>query len=535
MDLNHTRWWLVRTRQKEILGPFSQTQLQQELKKKTFYSYDEIAPSHAPWIRADILTSSSEEITRTCTTRSHTVTRNTPVAPAVTDNTPPPQQALLTEVKPSLRASFRSKIPPFLLGSLLVLGLWALIVQVQRPPEHRSYESALVKTHSADSPFLRDIYAHIARAQYQVAIDKLNQHHNENPPDTPDYLIPFSALLIHENQNLSFARNLLSKLTDNPNPALRALAHRWLGYLMLSLDEGDKGENHFLESLQIDPKDVAARFNLGRTYFKQERFQQSLDYLQLAELEMPNLWLIHIYKGRAKSALGQNEQAQVSFRRAVELEPDRWLSYVYFALFLASRQEKAAAQTMLVKMLARDSTYEQLSPPPWGFYQEKTNYAEYASAYNHIMADYQGGERTIGKTLLQSLARTLAPLQWRPVQDLALKGNRLARLALLRRTLASSPPRAEIDEHLVSLSGDMREFGPMAYVIRGKALWTIGNAAEAENDFKYALDLEPTSAFGIWVYYDFLSQSGRKSEAASQLEKLLRFHPNYIPAIVANQ
>src|SRR5690606_29245489 len=151
------------------------------------------------------------------------------------------------------------------------------------------------------------------------------------------------------------------------------------------------------EALQLDRKNTAARFNLGRVYLKQDRHRLALDYFQQAELENPNLWLVHIYKGRAKASLGMLADAARDYQRAVDSSPDRWLVYFYKGLFLLNRGKAPEAQRLMGVMLTRDPNYEINSPPPLGYYQERVNYAEYLEGFVKIMEGAGGEDRELGK------------------------------------------------------------------------------------------------------------------------------------------
>jgi tetratricopeptide (TPR) repeat protein len=300
---------------------------------------------------------------------------------------------------------------------------------------------------------------------------------------------------------------------------------------MLSEEDGDMGENHFLEALQLNPKDAAARFNLGRAYLKQGRYTQALDYMQLAELETPNLWLIHIYKGRARSQLGNHEEARSSFKTALELDEERWLSHIYYSLFLFSRQEKAEAQQVLLRMLTKDPDHEKNSPPPWGFFQEPIDYTEYLSVFSHVMADAAGATRTIGQMYIRSLQT--GKLDFKKLEEYGKKGYRHAWLVALRKALEQ--PDGFLAGIVESFAGDLGDFGAYAYVLRAQAQARMGNQGAAEGDFKTALQLEPSSAVSHYSYAKFLKDSGRLREAQTQLHQLLGFHPQFIPAIIALQ
>src|SRR5438045_1566664 len=71
---NNVKEWLIRTRTGEILGPYTQRELFEELMKRTFTYDDEIAPSKGHWISAQTLSNREvEEFTRT-STRNQTIT-----------------------------------------------------------------------------------------------------------------------------------------------------------------------------------------------------------------------------------------------------------------------------------------------------------------------------------------------------------------------------------------------------------------------------------------------------------------------------
>lgn len=541
MNSHGDQLWLVRTSSGEILGPFRQSDLQSGLTNDLFTVSDEIAPPNAPWMRANLLLSSSDEVTRTSTrnqTLSHpTVSMSGSAAPQLSIASQIPEPKLAPPVLLITSDNSKSvlhKIAPFLLGSILVLGIWSLLVQ-SRGTSHR-VSPLKHEEENASSEFMKTIYGLVLRGESSSALEKLRWHHQApSPSDYPEYSIVMAALEIVSDQNTGGAKRALTQIiSEETTTHLRSAAHRWLGYLMLAKDEGDMGENHFLESLQLDPKNSAARFNLGRAYLKQERFIQALDYFQLAELEQPELWLIHIYKGRARSELGQFQQAENHFRRAVDLEPDRWISHIYYALFLAGRQEMDSAQRILNQMILRDSQFEYLSPPPWGFFQEKTNYGEYLSVYSHISANLTPSQRTLGKTLIQfASTSTASPDVLSRLTGLAKQGETLAQLGLLKAALTLNDHN-QVQEQLASLRGDLIEYGANAYTLRARGLALVSKPQEAEKEFKLALSIDPTNAAAHWAYAEFLGGQGRPGEMAQLIRNLLNFHPGYIPAIVAN-
>jgi tetratricopeptide (TPR) repeat protein len=322
-------------------------------------------------------------------------------------------------------------------------------------------------------------------------------------------------------------------LSSSASPKTKSSAHLWLGYLLLSEDEADMGESHFLEALQLNPKDPAATFNLGRAYLRQEKYQQALEYFQLAELELPSFWLIHIYSGWAKSSLKVNEEASKAFKLAVSESKDRWATYFYQAIFYFKNRELELARETLMKMLGRDPQYEKLSPIPLGFFQERSNYDEYLNAFDQILEKAPTEERLVGKLYLNYLNNPLSPSDdWRKMDALANRThNILARLLSIKMMLSHSVQSGDLKTSLSKLPTNLDYFGPYAYVIRGQARERLNQLPEAQLDYKKALALDPDCASAMWYQFNLYRTLHRSEEAKSTLDNLVSSHPNYIPAL----
>jgi tetratricopeptide (TPR) repeat protein len=560
--------WLVRTRVGEILGPYTQRELLDELQRKTFSATDEIAPSLGFWISAQtLLNRDSDEFTRT-STRNTSITRSTEANLAMASQVQPapqPQPVVRLEADPSLNADFLQRPPtepplrripqaasaprantkwlPLVAGAMIVMGLWGLAGHLKPSANNDRAETRVAPEPAAsstigESRFVRDMYAMIHAGQTATALSRLATYHEKMAsPNELDYLIPFAALLITEQVSPARAKKLLEKVLSAPNASdeLKAKAHHWLGYLALSQDEKDWGESHFLDSLQLNKKDPAARFNLGRAFMKQEKYRQALDYLTVAELDLPNLWLIHIYKGRAKTALGLVDEAASDFKKAVNLAKDRWISYLYHALFLIKREDQDGARRMMRTMLTRDPNYELQNPPPFGFYQEKINYAEYLNSFNHVMQGTSGEERELGRLYLSYLMNGSASDEAKRIEAVADRGGLMAKVFALKVVLDRESSSEEIKKALTRLPPHLSDFGYYAYVLRGEARMRSGDMEGAQADFSLSLQLEPQSAISHFAYATLLKRTGRDGQAREKIQALLSYHPDYIPAIVFSQ
>ncbi|MFM8270176.1 MAG: tetratricopeptide repeat protein, partial [Pseudomonadota bacterium] len=489
------RNWLVRTRARQILGPYNQAELHEQLRQNGFSPKDEIAFAGKPWISAqNLLNHDIDEVTRTSipqTTKTLNLSESElTLTPSPSTYTPTPSVTQTpveiireeksfsdreviseahwtkTEDLPSPEV-FRSQVRAThrrapILTAVFLLALIGFIIQMNSRKSQVSAPTSLATkmANSSETPFIRNVYDLISKNETGKALEELTLYHQTNPQDL-EYLIPYAALLIHENQSHDQARSHLDKvITSSVGNSLKAKAHLWYGFSLLASEEDDFGETHFLEALQLNPNDPAARFNLGRTYIKQQKYAHALDYLQLAEVEVPDLWLIHIYKGRAKVALGKLDEARASFRLAIESSPDRWLSYVYYSMFLLGSKDLNEARLTLRKMLTRDPLFEYFSPPPWGFYQEEIDYQEYLSAYAKVMAQARPDEIELGKVFISFFLNGNGPVENSRLQVLAEKGTLMAKVLALSTLLRSEPKNEDLRRALVRLGENLSEFGP---------------------------------------------------------------------------
>jgi tetratricopeptide (TPR) repeat protein len=537
-DPQHAREWLVRTRAGDVLGPFNQVELIESLAQGKFTVDDEIAPSQGAWVSAQVLSfRESDELTKTSTRTHQTSTTAEAVVQAQAEPQPSNPLHRPSAASPSKSRAYATSFSPstyvLLVLVLLVGGIATLKVRREsRTSTRNSVEGGIILT---ESPFLKGIYKKIQSGKSQEALRDLTRYHEQGPSKQDvEYLIPYAALLLTETDGTARAQKFLQQVLETATTLdLKGRAHHWLGYAMLSAGEGDMGESHFLEALQLNPKDPTARFNLGRAYLKQEKYSQALDYFQLAELEMPNLWLIHIYKGRAKFALQQTEEAKVSFKTAVAASPDRWLSYIYFALFLRQSNQRELAQDTLKVMLRHDPMYELHSPAPWGYFQEKVDYAEYLDVFSHVMTDTTGTDKELGKLYLQYLMS--GKDVGKRLESLWDKPDLFGKVIAMKTMLDRDAPPEDLKRLLVKLPPNLTEFGYYAYVLRGESYMRLGLEKDSQHDLSRALDLSPRAAVALWAYGSLLRRQNQTAEADQKINALLSYHPNYIPAIVWTQ
>lgn len=531
--------WLLRTKARDIAGPFTLRELVLKLKDKEISPEDEIAPHAGSWISASTLQSRDvEEVTLTSTRVTDTDTRKIDDTQDPLENTAnsqplSPPTPLFPKQTQKQEANTKAKLAPFLTGVLLSFFLVALYVYVL-PKRVNTTETIALSENAGnlDHSAVKRAYELINRGEKKLALRELSElHEKQMGKGDLSYLIPYSALLITENESQTRARKFLeSILTSNPAPELKSKAHLWLGILDLMNGEEGFGEDHFLEALQINTKDTAVQFNLGRAYLLQENYQKALDYLQLAELQMPDLFLIHIYKGRAKALLNLDEEARTSFQTAIQCSEDRWLSYIYYAFFLFKNHEFNEARLVLKKMITKDPSYEKYSPVPFGFYQEPINYAEYLELYNQIMDKAPAEDRELGKLYLTYIADPQGAAAKR-ILGMSVSGNLFSKVIALKVASEKQMSAADLKVLMERLPANLNDFGYYAYVIRADVKRELGQYTEAQQDYRRALLMEPKSAISHLLLANLLKKLQKMDDARTEIESLLSYHPNYIPAL----
>lgn len=549
--------WLVRTRTGEILGPYTQNELYEELRRKRFSVDDEIAPSAGNWISAQALNyREGDDFTRT-STRSQALGSGTNPSIDTTGTTDVDEELTPTPefARPPQRPSHevpahaqtgppldaRPRFLRLVLAVIVIFALWAFTLLLRSKPQGPQPPQPVAPktgTMESDSALLREIYGKIRLGDTKGALKQLTSFHESAAAKNEiDYLVPYSALLIIEQDSLERARRLLRSVThSSARDSVRAEALMWLGYshLVQDKDSEDRAESYFLESLQLNPKSPATRYNLGRAYFKKGKYLEALDYLQLAELEVPDLWLVHIHKGNARALLGQKEEARKALRLAIERAPDRWYPHMVYAAFLNRIGDSDAAQSTLRNMFLKDPSFETQTPPPFGFYQEPINYLEYLSAYNVIMKEAPGDDRDFGRIYLSYLngfANDEGAAELKYLERLAERGHFPARILSLKISVDHFVDEQTLAYRLNRVPVDVRKFGPYAYVIRGEAKMRLGKTEEAIEEFNKALTLDARSAAARHSIAMSLKRAERRNEAREQINQLLSIHPDYIPAL----
>jgi lipopolysaccharide biosynthesis regulator YciM len=151
------------------------------------------------------------------------------------------------------------------------------------------------------------------------------------------------------------------------------------------------------------------------------------------------------------------------------------------------------------------------------------------------LAQARPEELELGKVFISFFLNGNGPIENSRLQTLAEKGSLMTRVLALSTLLRSEPKAEDLRRSLVRLGENLNEFGPFAYVVRAEARTRLSNLAEAQQDLSSALLAEPKSAAARLLQSKIYKLQNRKEDAYRELQTILSYHPNYIPAIKSLQ
>jgi tetratricopeptide (TPR) repeat protein len=131
---------------------------------------------------------------------------------------------------------------------------------------------------------------------------------------------------------VAFGRGEMEHVCELSEQALergdkRAEIYRLLAVAEYLLQRPDKFEAHIRLALKFNPLDAEAHYHLGRYYFEDKRYRESLAEFQAALKVEPLHYKAHYYAGLIYESLNESDRAKEAFQaaiRIVELKQQRY-------------------------------------------------------------------------------------------------------------------------------------------------------------------------------------------------------------------
>ena len=146
----------------------------------------------------------------------------------------------------------------------------------------------------------------------------------------------FAAKLELENAEVKFSKAL------NSDP--RSIDARiWLGKVALMKGQSEVASNFLKEALAIEPKDAEALALQGVCELQIGNLEAALQYLQSAEKLSSGLDLIHSNLARCYKLLGKFDDAEISARKALEINPKNAEAHFELAACMTKQNKMSGA------------------------------------------------------------------------------------------------------------------------------------------------------------------------------------------------
>lgn len=318
----------------------------------------------------------------------------------------------------------------------------------------------------------------------------------------PSEQLKKADLILQEGNPKASVEILREVIRTNPDSAQ---AHMQLGMALAALDsQAEKAdyETAILEekqALKLDPKSFGARIMLGHIYANLNKGPEAIAIIKEAIEIKPTSYGAHRDLGIAYLVAEKPEEAQAEFKKAIEINPKKYDAHMKLALVHSSNAN------------FRDALNEAM---------EAVNLAGKAS-------EAVESQLVFGTILIDSRNESEAIRPFKAV--LAKEKNNPIALSGLGWALAQTDGKIEDGIRYQRSAIKVYPYMP-AYVRLAELLLKQNKPAEAEDEYKNALKINPDDPRVRTAYAKFLDGNGRKDDARGELKKVLDKKPNFKPA-----
>jgi len=136
-------------------------------------------------------------------------------------------------------------------------------------------------------------------------------------------------------------------------------AHQKLGFLLYNVTNApQEGMAHLLRTLELDPYNARAHYDLGMALLYQQKIEEATRHFAEALRQMPNGLdeqytpaRVHFHLGEALFLTGKSREAQPHLARVIELEPRNAQAHYCLAQILADLGQMDQAQLYYAKAM----------------------------------------------------------------------------------------------------------------------------------------------------------------------------------------
>ena len=165
-----------------------------------------------------------------------------------------------------------------------------------------------------------------------------------------------------------------------------AAAHYELSRCLAKKGDWTHAFQELSRSVQLDPNNLKAQLDLADLYLAGRRFQDARDHAAIVLQNAPQNPRAEVIASNADAALGHSEKALSEAQQAVQMDPNRSLSYLNLAFMYERSSDVAAAEQNFVKALSLDPKSASATIALGSFYQRQRRWGDAEKEFNAAIA-----------------------------------------------------------------------------------------------------------------------------------------------------
>ncbi|KAJ3596689.1 hypothetical protein NHX12_003093 [Muraenolepis orangiensis] len=289
-----------------------------------------------------------------------------------------------------------------------------------------------------------------------------------------------------------------------------------VGHALENQNNYPRALRYFLQATRVQPDDIGAHMNVGRTYKNLNMSREAEEAYLIAKSLMPQVIPGRKYATRVapnhlnvyinlanliRTNESRLEEADQLYRQAISMRPDFKQAYISRGELLLKMNKPSEARDAYLRALELDRT----NPDLW---------------YNLAIVNIEMKEP------LEALKNFNHALELNPRHKLALFNS-----ALLMQESGEPKFRPEANRRFLVYVEEEPE-DANGYFNLGMLAMDAGEGAAAERWMRRAIELQAgfrSALFNLALLY---SQAGREPDALPVLDELLRYHPDHVKGLI---
>lgn len=168
--------------------------------------------------------------------------------------------------------------------------------------------------------------AYFKEKQFDKALSTLQQFLKENQDSYQTYIYIGDCYREMEEFDLAIQnyQKILehSEIYQDTEKEFISSALTGIGECYLKMEDLEKAQSYFEQSLKVNPENEGIAYNVGEIYFFQKKIDQAIKYFTIATQIKPKWSAPYLKLGYVNLNKGDYESAEMNFKKFLELDPN---------------------------------------------------------------------------------------------------------------------------------------------------------------------------------------------------------------------